>query len=706
MKKVIRTILGLLIILFSYGEVSAFIVDHKCTDISNIPTSWLQAVRDNLRIGYSHTSHGSQLISGITAFRGSIDTRYFFTSSGWGAELNVFINDYWANDGVGDLGHNGDLSWVTATEAMLDDPDNDRNVVIWSWCGGVSDNTADGIDTYLNAMHQLEQHYPGITFVYMTGHLDGGGVSGTLHQMNERIRKYCRNRNKILFDFADIESYDPDGVVNFMQLFANDNCDYRNNGSDQNWACDWMDANPATELAVTVDNCDDCAHSQCLNCVLKGRGFWWMMAQIAGWKPGIPTPPAPVTELYYPHVASGSGGWQTEICALNPDSRQVVSGVFKAYNNDGQPTSDNLALSLTPHARQVINIAKQFKNPESIGYIVLECDSENITGFIKFFIDGACRVAIPAVSQLNAGTVPISHIASDQRWWTGLSLVNTALVQKSLKLHFNNGVVKNVTLDPGEHRAFSIKSLFNDTPQPGINSANIEGMDGVIGLELFGNGKQLSGILLSDKSAKKFYFPHIVDDQQWWTGIVVYNPLDTESVLTISPYTVNGSPLPVKRTTLLPFARYWGTMSMLDLTPETAWLKLESASGVSGFELFGTSDNLRLAGYSGVGISGSDGILANLEKDGWTGVALVNLEATRSTVQLKAYNDSGKLIAASETIVLQAHEKKVQTAARFFTTSLDGATYITYATDGNELVAFQLNNSADNSMLDALPALR
>ena len=87
-------------------------------------------------------------------------------------------------------------------------------------------------------------------------------------------------------------------------------------------------------------------------------------------------------------------------------------------------------------------------------------------------------------------------------------------------------------------------------------------------------------------------------------------------------------------------------------------------------------------------------------------VALVNLEATRSAVQLKAYNDSGKLIAGSETIVLQAHEKKVQTAAWFFTTSLAGATYITYATDGNELVAFQLNNSADNSMLDALPALR
>ena len=705
MKRIIHSIVWLIIALLSYSEANAFIVDHQCTDINKIPTSWLQAARNNLRIGYSHTSHGSQLISGITAFRGSEGSRYYFTRSGRGAEPYVFINDYWANNGAGDLGHRGDLRWVDATETMLNDPDNDRNVVMWSWCGGVSDNTADGIDTYLNAMHQLEQRYPGVTFIYMTGHLDGGGAAGNLHQMNERIRNYCRNHNKILFDFADIESYDPDGAVNYMQLMANDNCDYRSNEYKLNWARDWIAANPSSDLTVTTENCTSCAHSQCLNCILKGRGFWWMMARIAGWEPGEPDPPAPLTKLYYPHVASGDGIWQTEICALNPDNRQTISGVFKAYDNNGQPVSDNLDLNLSPHARQVINIAEQFRNPETIGYIVLECDCENITGFIKFFIDEVCRVAIPAVSQLNSGAVPITHIASDQHWWTGLSLVNTTLSEKILSLYFNNGVMKNVTLVPGEHRAFSIKSLFDNTPQPDINSAIIEGMVGVVGLELFGNGNQLSGILLSDKSSTEIYFPHIADDQQWWTGIVVYNPLNAESVLTISPFTTNGSPLPVQTTTLLPYARYRGTISTLDLAPETAWIKLENASGVSGFELFGTSDNQRLAGYSGVGIGGSNGILANLEKNGWTGIALVNIETTPTTVRLKAYNDSGETIATGS-IVLRAYEKKVQIAADFFTTSIAGATYFTYSTDGDKLVAFQLNNSHDNTMLDALPAIR
>jgi len=33
----------------------------------------------------------------------------------------------------------------------------------------VSDNTPSGIAAYLNAMNQLEQEYPAVRFVYMTG---------------------------------------------------------------------------------------------------------------------------------------------------------------------------------------------------------------------------------------------------------------------------------------------------------------------------------------------------------------------------------------------------------------------------------------------------------------------------------------------------------------------------------------------------------
>jgi len=57
-----------------------------------------------------------------------------------------------------------------------------------------------------------------------------------------------------------------------------------------------MAANPASELALSADysNCDSCAHSHRLNCVLKARAFWWMMARLAGWD-GVTTGSITVT---------------------------------------------------------------------------------------------------------------------------------------------------------------------------------------------------------------------------------------------------------------------------------------------------------------------------------------------------------------------------------------------------------------------------
>jgi len=263
------------------------IINHTCTDIAKIPAAWIQQARADLRIGYGHTSHGSQPVTGIMALRDQKNSAYDFSYSDWGLQPGIFLNDYWGNDGgAEDLGHENDLAWRNATKEMLARSGNDRNVVIWSWCGGVSDNTSHGITAYLNAMDGLEKAYPQVKFVYMTGHLDGSGSSGNLQQRNEQIREYCRSNKKYLFDFADIESYAPGGSSNYMSLRANDNCDYDSNGDgdlDRNWAVDWIKANPGSELASLAAACDECAHSQALNCIQKGRAFWWLLARLAGW---------------------------------------------------------------------------------------------------------------------------------------------------------------------------------------------------------------------------------------------------------------------------------------------------------------------------------------------------------------------------------------------------------------------------------------
>ncbi len=272
----------------------AMIIDHQCTDLDDVSGASVNLAKATFRVWYGHTSHGSQLTTGMENLEQHFGQPYTFNETGAGDALSYVEVD-------GDLGHNGDLWWAEETRNQLDDPGNDRNVVIWSWCGGVSDNTPAGINAYLNAMNQLEQDYPGVVFVYMTGHLDGTGAEGNLHQMNELIRDYCRNNGKLLYDFADIESYDPDGNF-FMDRYADDNCDY----DGGNWATEWCDAHPGSDLCWSCD----CAHSQPLNCNLKGRAFWYMVAWMAeNFNPGsTPTPgPTPGTPTPTPGNCSQTG---------------------------------------------------------------------------------------------------------------------------------------------------------------------------------------------------------------------------------------------------------------------------------------------------------------------------------------------------------------------------------------------------------------
>ncbi len=281
MKKVLQFSAVLVAILCFSGckksetTVNNFIINHSCVNLGAIPESFIIKAKHELHIAYGHTSHGSQLTTGMTglvAFKGNL---YAWEHGNSDETLDL-------HDGglSGDLGNPDRVTWEQVTRTYIA-ANPSVNVIIWSWCGQVSSATVDDINTYLTLMEGLESSFPNIKFVYMTGHLDGTGLTGNLHLRNEQIRAFCKANNKILYDFNDIECYNPDGAY-FGDKMPNDNCDYDSNNDgviDANWALEWQQ-----QHAEGVDwyTCSS-AHSQAVNANMKAYAAWWLWARLAGW---------------------------------------------------------------------------------------------------------------------------------------------------------------------------------------------------------------------------------------------------------------------------------------------------------------------------------------------------------------------------------------------------------------------------------------
>lgn len=268
-------------LIWKNGSNLPIIVDHRNTDIMDIPDQWINEAKKFV-VHYAHTSHGSQVLSGLNWLEKQ-DIRFNVNIQASGTVVlpadNTALRIYDGNNYSNTTYITPDMYWETEnginhTRSVVDTGWFDLS--LWTWCGQMSYYSDTQVQTYLDVMSQFETEYPGIRFVYFTGHTDGTGPGDDLWRHNNMARQYAQNNLKVLFDFADIETYAPDGSG-----------PYYNNGDGY---CEWCDAWCNTHPgAFECQNLPSCAHTHGLFCTLKAQAFWVLMSRLAGWD-GISTP--------------------------------------------------------------------------------------------------------------------------------------------------------------------------------------------------------------------------------------------------------------------------------------------------------------------------------------------------------------------------------------------------------------------------------
>jgi hypothetical protein len=259
---------------------SYLLIDHTAVqDFDQIPDYWLEQAK-GLTIHYGHRSHGMQIISGLKYIEENKDAvKYNVEYVLWENDPTIppqedppahrICNTDWQPEDYWETEEGRNETRRFAASGLYD-------FSMFGWCGELSTSAdlADYITEYLSTLDMFEQEYPNMRFIYQTGFTDGYPSWSRLREHNDQIREYCINNNKVLYDFADIESWDPDG-----------------NYYPDDYSCSWCEewcTDHSDECEGLPQECDSgldtcCPHTHGYNCYIKGKAYWYMMARLAGW---------------------------------------------------------------------------------------------------------------------------------------------------------------------------------------------------------------------------------------------------------------------------------------------------------------------------------------------------------------------------------------------------------------------------------------
>jgi hypothetical protein len=145
--------------------------------------------------------------------------------------------------------------------------------------GGFFYDNPDRMDVY--DLERFEAGYPDTVFIYWTSSLARAIGTTVAVDFNEAMRAYARDHAKPLFDVADILAHDPDGRPCYDNR---DGVPYSTGNKSENHPDDGLDL-PAICQQYTTEVEGGHLGSISAGKIRVAKGFWVLMAQLAGWEP-------------------------------------------------------------------------------------------------------------------------------------------------------------------------------------------------------------------------------------------------------------------------------------------------------------------------------------------------------------------------------------------------------------------------------------
>ncbi|HID37965.1 MAG TPA: T9SS type A sorting domain-containing protein [Calditrichaeota bacterium] len=307
---------------FAVDRTEPLLIDHNCENLAQIPLEWIDAAQQNMKWHYAHTSHGGQITTGLQRIEDG-DTTYKIARGlsilpteadalcifdGQESDTYITPDKYWETK-----------SGMDKTRSVLTNNPN-LNVSQWAWCTQLNSYSQAQVQAYLDSISTLETEFPNVTFVYMTGNAQATGSSGyNRYLRNEQIRQYCRDNNKVLYDFADLDAW-------------------WYNESTQEWEQNTYEHDgQIIPVEHSAFNGNESGHTTYASCEQKGRAAWWLMANLAGWdnqtsvlEPEITTVPEYQLEHNYPNPFNPETVINYTVGAIHKSSVHVNLSIYNA----------------------------------------------------------------------------------------------------------------------------------------------------------------------------------------------------------------------------------------------------------------------------------------------------------------------------------------------------------------------------------------